>query len=404
MGFVYHRDTAKGRVYWISFNHEGERFRERAGTDKREAERFLARREREVREGITESRPNGRAPTLRRFAEGFFESRAARSVRSVADEQARFRLHVDPKLGRLRVDEITPKIVAAWVEEMKLEGQLSAKSIRNTHGVLSVILGQAQFEELVEVNAAKGLPRGILPPLKSKKPVPYSRDELAVMLGHPAVPPDVRVLLALMGLAGLRLGEACGRRWRDLNTNREPLWRLRVHDQYDGQPLKTAEHGDAKERDVPVHPVLRDLLIDWYREGFEATLGRPPRPADPITPWPARMAPRSENQAGKAADKAIAAAGIERIRGRRVHSLRRSFISLARSDGARRDVLETVTHNARGEIIDVYTEFVWPARCEAVSALRITPLEAMPEKDATQATDLDRDDAGLDPLAGLKAP
>lgn len=399
---VYKRQRKDRVDYWISFQVDGQQVRERAGTDKREAERLLARRRREVAEGTYDpDARTGQVPTLRSFAARYFEDR---TVRSVDDEKARFRLHIEPALGRRRLDTITPQMVASWIDDMKAEGELAAKSIRNTHGVLSAMLRQAKFEGLVEGNAAKGLPRGILPPIKSKRPAPYSRDELAVMLGHPAIPPDVRVLLALMGLAGLRLGEACGRRWRDLNTNKAPLWRLRVHDQYDGQPLKTAEHGDAKERDVPVHPVLRDLLVDWYREGFEAQLGRAPRDDDPITPWPAQMAPRTENQAAKAADKAIAAAGIEKIRGRRVHSLRRSFISLARSDGARRDVLETVTHNARGEIIDVYTEFVWPARCEAVSELRVTPLEAMPEKEATQVTDLDRDDVGLDPLAGLKTP
>jgi hypothetical protein len=31
------------------------------------------------------------------------------------------------------------------------------------------------------------------------------------------------------------------------------------------------------------------------------------------------------------------------------------------------------THNARGEIIDVYTTWEWPAHCEAVSCLKVDP-------------------------------
>jgi len=43
------------------------------------------------------------------------------------------------------------------------------------------------------------------------------------------------------------------------------------------------------------------------------------------------------------------------------------------SIGARSDVLEQITHNARGAIIDVYTAWEWPALCEAVSCLEVDP-------------------------------
>jgi hypothetical protein len=55
----------------------------------------------------------------------------------------------------------------------------------------------------------------------------------------------------------------------------------------------------------------------------------------------------------------------------RGHDLRRAFISLALADGARRDLLETVTHGPRGDIISVYNTPPWPALCEEVKKLRI---------------------------------
>ena len=88
------------------------------------------------------------------------------------------------------------------------------------------------------------------------------------------------------------------------------LGSLRVHTQYDDQPLKTAKSGDAE-------------LIGLPNKGS--------------------------------------------------HALRRFMISAARSSGARRDVLEQITHNARGAIIDVYTAWEWPALCEAVSCLKVDP-------------------------------
>jgi hypothetical protein len=58
---------------------------------------------------------------------------------------------------------------------------------------------------------------------------------------------------------------------------------------------------------------------------------------------------------------------------RLLNALRRFMISAARSSGARGDVLERITHNARGAIIDVYTAWEWPALCEAVSCLKVDP-------------------------------
>jgi hypothetical protein len=63
---------------------------------------------------------------------------------------------------------------------------------------------------------------------------------------------------------------------------------------------------------------------------------------------------------------------ILRLRHRRGHDLRRTFITLAQVDGARRDLLETITHGPRGNIVNVYTTFPWPALCAEVAKLRIT--------------------------------
>ena len=51
------------------------------------------------------------------------------------------------------------------------------------------------------------------------------------------------------------------------------------------------------------------------------------------------------------------------------------MISLARADGASKDVLETVTHGARGDIVDSYTTLPWANVCHEVAKLRVQVLE-----------------------------
>ena len=60
------------------------------------------------------------------------------------------------------------------------------------------------------------------------------------------------------------------------------------------------------------------------------------------------------------------------LRPRRGHDLRRTFIALAQVDGARRDLLESITHGPRGDIINVYTTFPWPALCTEVQKLKVS--------------------------------
>src|SRR4051812_48477915 len=59
------------------------------------------------------------------------------------------------------------------------------------------------------------------------------------------------------------------------------------------------------------------------------------------------------------------------LRRRRQHDLRRTFVTLARADGARADVLETVTHGARGSVLDLYTSLPWGVVCGEVAKLRV---------------------------------
>ncbi len=50
---------------------------------------------------------------------------------------------------------------------------------------------------------------------------------------------------------------------------------------------------------------------------------------------------------------------------------RRTFISLARSDGARADILRRVTHKPPPEVFEGYTTFEWEVVCREVMKLKV---------------------------------
>jgi integrase len=124
---------------------------------------------------------------------------------------------------------------------------------------------------------------GVLPKKKDEDPR-WRRDakfqvwEIEVMLGAPlaVVPIDRKVFYCTMQLSGSRVGEVCGLRVKDFDRAVRPLPRLYIVEQGDGEELK----GDAAPREVPVHPLLWELLEVWLDSGFAAIIGRPPSPDD----------------------------------------------------------------------------------------------------------------------------
>jgi hypothetical protein len=119
---------------------------------------------------------------------------------------------------------------------------------------------------------------------------------------------------------------------------------------------------------VPVHPSAHAALVEWFKAGSERIYGRAPAENDLIVPT-RNFTTRPSPDAQRALLGDLKALSL---RSRRGHDLRRTFITLAQVDGARRDILEAISHGPRGDIVSVYTTFPWPAMCEEIQKLRIT--------------------------------
>lgn len=161
---------------------------------------------------------------------------------------------------------------------------------------------------------------------------------------------------SVKGVAGLRHGEAASLRWRQYDASLEPLGGLSLEHTKTGVP-----------RRVPVHPTLARVLAEWKLAGWERTYGRQPTDDDLVVPT-RNGTERTRQEAPKALRLDLVAL---KLRERRGHDLRRTFITLAQVDGARRDLLETLTHGPRGDIVSVYTTFPWPALCAEIAKLKI---------------------------------
>ncbi|MEM9067127.1 MAG: hypothetical protein AAGE52_01435 [Myxococcota bacterium] len=359
-------------VYYVYYRGpSGRQVEESAGADKRTAVAFRRKRVEEVQAGTWRPRSSSGVPTVREYWEQW-APRRKRERRSGETDVGNIRRHVLPELGDMRLDEIRPKHVADLVA--KLKATMKPKYVRNVHGSLSAMLADARFHEVIIDNPAKGLPRGILPRPARRGERPFHRGEAITLITDARIPEDRRVLAALCCLAGVRPGEACGRRWRDILEG-DPLPRLHVTTQYQDAPLKGARDDYTAERLVPVHPTLAQILSDWWAEGWGATYGRAPKPADFICPdhRDLRMA-RTKNQYSKALTRDQKRLGLDASVG--LHSGRRFFITQCRQGGAQKDVVDRITHDPKGDILDLYTYWDWETLSRAVLCLRLDLREA----------------------------
>jgi integrase len=362
-----------GITYYAVFNWQGKQVWEPAGKDKREAGRIEKRFLDQVANGTYLPGGQNGATTVSQYMRQWLDGRGNRTA---ANDRSRLEKYVLTKedFCGMPIADVRPKHVIALIAALKktigerTKAPLSPKSVANTYTAIRTMFRDAQIAELIAVSPCV-IPRGVVRHRTVTKKVPYERDEASKLVRDLRVESNKRVFAAMLFFTGMRTGEVAGRRWKHWLREAKPLTALQVDTQFDDQPLKTAEEVGEQPRMVPVHPELSELLAWWWSEGYEQFYCRKPSLHGFILPMESNIeAPHTNSSAYRILRTACKRAEVQ-LRG--VHSTRRTFISLARRAGARKDVVERITHNARGDIVDVYTFWDWKPLCEAVTLVTL---------------------------------
>ncbi len=375
MGTIYPR----GQKLWIGYKDTRGEWKYaptpyRLGEEK-QARKVLdtieARVEAEIAFGV---RDEGEL-TVGRYKDKWLERRRARGLSDVKTDAGRL-CHLTPEFWALPLAKVRPRHVRAEILRLKENcgsgpDQMAPRSVRHIYGTLHTMFRDAVADELIDTNPCV-VPTGELPKKIDKDPTwrrsaIFTKNEVEAAISDERIPMDRRVVYALLFLAGLRFGEAAALRWRSYEATVRPLGRLSVVTSYSTRHRKEKAVKTEQPREVPVHATLAKVLAFWRLQGWAAMMGRAPNDDDLIIP--SRLGKnRNVNHALRRFHQDLERLGI---RPRRQHDLRRTFITLARADGARKDVLEWVTHGPRGDIVDLYTTLPWELLCEAVAPLKI---------------------------------
>jgi len=266
--------------------------------------------------------------------------------------------HLLPFFAEHRLQDITIAEVDHYRQRKVREHLLSATSINKTITRLAQILEVAVERELIARNPARGRRRRLKQRAPQRTWLDRAEQITALLqaageldrearLDRRAIPR--RALLATLALAGLRIGEALGLRWRDVDL---PSGRVRIRDS------KT----DAGVRKVDLLAALREeLSVHKAQTGFRG-------PDDFVFPTAEDRQQNPSNVRNRVLAKAVERANenlAERDatplpEGITPHSLRRTFISLLLATGAEVPyVMQQVGHADPKVTLSIYAQVMF---------------------------------------------
>ena len=255
-GSIYQRKDGR---WAASITLEGRKRKTLYGKTRKEVQEQLKVALREQQQGTLVTGPQ---QTMKHYLEHWLEEVHRTAVRFTTYRGYRIFLdkHILPALGHVQVQKLTPQHVQAFYASKLKEG-LSAKTVRNIHGLLHKALDNAVRWGLVPRNVcdAVSLPR------KTRHEIqPLTRAQAQQLLeaarGH-----ALEGLLTLAVTTGMRAGELLALRWQDIDFESRSLQIRRSMSFIPGKGYVEFEPKTAKGRRKIVLPSFVCEVLKQHR-------------------------------------------------------------------------------------------------------------------------------------------
>ena len=207
------------------------------------------------------------APTFRQYSEQWFQTRVIAELKpsTAAGYRSLLDSRLLPKLGNLRLPEITRRAAKDFLAEMVATDTLRRNTIRNSMACLRAILQHAVEDEILENNPASGLGRFNKPSTEEHRADYLTREEAQTFLETAkGFCPEMYPLFLAALRTGLREGELLGLQWSDVQFGEGPEDSRRhilLRRNYTHGRFTTPKSG--KVRKVDLNRELRQVLIEW---------------------------------------------------------------------------------------------------------------------------------------------
>lgn len=191
---------------------------------------------------------------------------------TISSYHATVKNHIKPNIGAIRLENLTTQDIQEFYNR-RFEGDedrspLSAKTIKNIHGILHKALQQAMLNNYIRTNPSNAC---ILPRIVKKKIKPLNEYQIADFLkaikGHKY---EKMFLVALF--TGIREGEVCGLQWECVDFSEgsilidKQLQSLRCDVRGDNEKYALVPTKNSRERTITAAPYVMNLLWQAKKE------------------------------------------------------------------------------------------------------------------------------------------
>ena len=212
MASIEKTTTGTGEVrYVVRYRDLNRRSREKWFNRMVDAKAYRSQVESDIRRG-TWTDPRAGDITLEEWSLTWMESKRHLTPKTLAGYRSLLDVDVIPPLGRRSISSIRPEDVGSWISSLKAKG-LSASRVRQAHRVLSGMLGLAHAYGRISRNPAS------VQGVKQAIPSPREKEMRFLAIGEvvalsKVVPDQYEALILVLGIGGLRFGEAVAMRRR----------------------------------------------------------------------------------------------------------------------------------------------------------------------------------------------
>jgi integrase len=248
---------------------------------------------------------------------------------------------IEMRLGRVALVRLTPLMVQSAYARLEASG-LASRTVFQTHAVLHRALDQALHWGLVKTNPTEVV---AAPRPAQREMMALSTQQLAVLLGS-SRGSRWYPLWVVLGTAGLRIGEALGLKWGDVDLNTGRLQVKRALQRQRGRGLVFVETKTPRSRRLIQ---LSSIALEAFREQREHATGE--------LVFPNRYGGPQESSSVTAALRV--ALNRASLPGIRVHDLRHTTATVLLEAGAHpKLVQELLGHSTVAFTLNTYSHVV----------------------------------------------
>ena len=273
--------------------------------------------------------PRGGKILLSSIYKSWLASRPDLSPKVRRGYEDNWRLRIQPKFGSWPIARIERQYIQEWVNEMTASG-LAPRTVRWTHSVLRMVLDHAIADKQLYGKNPASLVRFV--PLGETTHVYLTSTEVERLAGLCGEQGDVVMILAY---TGLRFGELTGLNVEDVDSAARRIRVRRSITQLSGRLIEGPPKSKAGRRSVPIPARIAPILE-------RRVCGRPVGEPAITSPKGARLGIENWKRAVKWRTRIIEL-GRPTMR---VHDLRHTYASLARSAGADLKLLQVTMGHA----------------------------------------------------------